>query len=49
MNTLTFETGISDHQKLIGTMLRSIFAKDKPKKYFAAVTKALIKKSLKKK
>ena len=48
MNTLTFETGVSDHQKLIGTMLRSIFAKNKLKKYFAAVKNALIKKSLKK-
>ena len=32
MNTLTLETGVSDHHKLIGTMLRSTFAKDKPKK-----------------
>ena len=34
MKTLTFETGVSDHCKLIGTMLRSIFAKRKPKKMF---------------
>ena len=34
MNTLTFETGVSDHHKLIGTMLRSTFAKGKPKKVF---------------
>ena len=34
MNTLTFETGVSDHHKLIGTMLRSTFAKGKPKKIF---------------
>ena len=34
MNTLTFETDVSDHDKLIGTMLRSIFAKGKPKKIF---------------
>ena len=34
MKTLTFETGVSDHQKLIGTMLRSTFAKRKPKKMF---------------
>ena len=27
--TLTFETGVSDHRKLIGTMLRSTFAKGK--------------------
>ena len=26
MNTLTFEMGISDHHKLIGTVLRSTFA-----------------------
>ena len=32
MNTLTFETGVSDHHKLIGTMLRSAFAKEDPKK-----------------
>ena len=32
MNTLTFETKISDHDKLIGTVLRSTFAKGKPKK-----------------
>ena len=34
INTLTFETGVSDHHKLIGTMLRSTFAKGKPKKIF---------------
>ena len=34
MKTLTFETGVSDHHKLIGTMLRSTFAKGKPKKMF---------------
>ena len=34
MKTLTFETGISDNHKLIGTMLRSTFAKGKPKKMF---------------
>ena len=27
MNTLTFERGVSDHHKPIGTMLRSAFAK----------------------
>ena len=32
MNTLTFETGVSDHHKLIGTMLRYTFAKSKPKR-----------------
>ena len=32
MGTLTFETCVSDHHKLIGTMLRSTFAKSKPKK-----------------
>ena len=32
MNTLTFETGVSYHHKLIGTMLRSTFARGKPKK-----------------
>ena len=32
MNTLTFEMGVSDHHNLIGTMLRSAFAKAKPKK-----------------
>ena len=34
MKTLTFETGVSDHHKLIGTMLRSTFAKGKPKQMF---------------
>ena len=34
MKTLTFETGVSDHYELIGTMLRSTFAKEKPKKIF---------------
>ena len=32
MNILTFETGLSDHHKFIGTMPRSTFAKGKPKK-----------------
>ena len=32
MNTLRCEAGVSDHHKLIGTILRSTFAKDKPKK-----------------
>ena len=34
INTLTLETGVLDHYKRIGTMLRSIFAKGKPKKIF---------------
>ena len=34
MNTQTLETGVSDHYKLIGTMVRSTFAKGKPKKIF---------------
>ena len=32
MNTLAFETGLSDHHKFIGAMLRSTFSKGKPKK-----------------
>ena len=32
MNTLTFETGLSDYHKLIGTMLRSTFSKAISKK-----------------
>ena len=32
MNMLTFETSVSDSHKLIGTMLRTTFAKGKPKK-----------------
>ena len=32
MNTLIFEMGVSDHHKLIGTVLRSTFARGKPKK-----------------
>ena len=34
MNTITFETGVSDHYKLIGMMLTSTFGKSKPKKIF---------------
>ena len=34
MNSLTFETVVSDHHKLIGMMLRSTFATGKPKKIF---------------
>ena len=34
MKTLTFETGVSDHSKLIGTMLRSAFCEGKPKNMF---------------
>ena len=34
MNTLTFKTGVSDHLKLIGTMLKSTFAKGKPEQIF---------------
>ena len=48
MKTVTFETGVSDHHKLIGTMLRSTFAKGKPKKYFTVAIETLIIKSLKK-
>ena len=32
--TLTFETGVSDRHKVIDAMLRSTFAKGKPKKIF---------------
>ena len=34
MKTLTLETGISHHHTLIGTVLRSTFAKGKPKTNF---------------
>ena len=34
IKTLTFETDVSDHDKLIGTMLKSTFVKGKPKKMF---------------
>ena len=34
MNTLTLGTGVSDHHKLIGTMLRSTLATGKAKKIF---------------
>ena len=34
MKTLAFETGVYDHHKRIGTMLRSTFTKGKPKKMF---------------
>ena len=48
MNTLTFETSLSDHHKFIGPMLRSVFADSITRKYFSAVTKAVIMKSSKK-
>ena len=48
MKTLTFETGVSDHHKLIGTMLRSTFAKGKPKKCFTVAINTLTIKGLKK-
>lgn len=32
--TLTLETGVSHHRKLIGTMLRSAFVQGKPKTIF---------------
>lgn len=34
MKTLTFETGIPDHDKVIGIMPRSPFSKAKPNKMF---------------
>ena len=39
MKTLTFETGVSDHYKLIDTTLRSAFAKGKPKEMFYCCSK----------
>ena len=48
MKTLTFETGVSDHHKLIGTMLRSTFAKGKPKTMFYRCYETFTIKSLKK-
>ena len=44
MKTLTFEMGVSDHHKLIGTMLRSTFAKGKPKRMFYRCYKNTFKK-----
>ena len=34
MKTLTSETGVSDHHELISMVVRSTFAKGKPKKMF---------------
>ena len=48
MKTLKFETGVSDHHKFFGTMLRSTFAKGKPKKCFTVAVETLTIKSLKK-
>ena len=48
MKTLTFETGVPDHHKHIGTILRSTFAKGKPKKCFTLAVKTLTIKGLKK-
>ena len=39
MNTLTFETGLSDHHKLIRTMLKSTFVKGKPKNVLSLLQK----------
>ena len=41
MESLTFETGVSDHHKRIGTMLRSTLTKGKPKKMFYRPIKTL--------
>ena len=46
METLTFETGAFDPHKLTGTMLRSTFAKEKPKKMFTISIKTLTIKGL---
>ena len=48
MKTMTFEMGVSDHHKLIGTMIRSLFAKGKPKKMFYVAVETLSIKSLRK-
>ena len=48
MKTLTFETGVFDHHKRIGTMLRSTFAKGEPKKCFTVAIKTLTIKGLNK-
>ena len=48
MKTLTFETGESDHHKLIGTMLRSTFAKGKLKNCFTVAIETLTIISVKK-
>ena len=34
MKSITLETGISDHHKIIMTILRSTFAKGKPKNFY---------------
>ena len=47
MKTLTFETSVSDHHKLIGTMLRSL-PKENLKKCFTVAIETLTIKSLKK-
>ena len=47
MKTLTFEAGVSDHHKLIGTMLRSTFAKGKPTVAIETLTIKSLKKSCK--
>ena len=44
MKTLTFETDVSDHHKLIGTMLRSTFAKGKRKIMFYRCFKTFVNK-----
>ena len=41
MNTITFETSVSDHHKLIGMILRTKFAKSKPKKFYFSNLKRL--------
>ena len=48
METLTFETGVSGHHRLIATMLRSKFAKGKHKKCFTVAIKTFKINDLKK-
>ena len=42
MKSWIVETGTSDHQKLIMSIYRTTFAKDKVKKYFIAVIRILV-------
>ena len=45
-HTNVFEAGISDHHKLVTTVLKAKFTKASPKMFITAITKILINKIL---
>ena len=47
MNSVTFETGLSDHHKLTTTIFRRAISKGNSKKCSKKITRGLIKRNLK--